>query len=404
MMMARFSMSKENIHNYDRRLERTLINLKKSILSEANKELLIKFHDYMFLQGLSVAKIERYLYDAYRFGLMFNSDLENATKDNIQKIVIEIEKNDWTPSSKSTFKLMIRKLYKFIEGIEEKEIYPERVKWIHTHIKKSNEKLPEELLTPEEVVSIIGCADNFRDKAFISTLYETGCRISELALVKIKQIQFDVYGAKININGKTGSRRLRVVGSSPFLQDWINNHPFNKENDCPVWISRESKKPLSYERIAYIIRKVAKKAGVNKRVNPHNFRHSRATFLANFLTDSQMKEYFGWTQSSDMGAVYVHLSMKETENALLKLSGINVNEEQQKQIINPKCPRCNTINKITSRFCDNCGLTLDEKIGKEIIQKEMEREEFDNLLTDALKDEKVLSLIMEKIKAKQTIN
>ena len=79
-MMARFSMSKENIHNYDRRLERTLNNLKKSNLSEADKKVLIKFHDSMFLGGLSVAKIERYLYDAYRFALMLNADLENAMR------------------------------------------------------------------------------------------------------------------------------------------------------------------------------------------------------------------------------------------------------------------------------------------------------------------------------------
>ncbi|MCX6746864.1 MAG: site-specific integrase [Candidatus Pacearchaeota archaeon] len=388
-------MSKENIHNYDRRLERTLINLKKSILSEADKELLIKFHDSMFLQGLSVSKIERYLYDAYRFGLMLNADLKNATKEDIQKLVIDIEKKDWTPSSKSTFKLMIRKLYKFVEGVEEQGVYPNKVKWIKTHISKSNEKLPEELLTPEEVVSIISCADNFRDKAFISTLYETGCRISELALVKIKQIQFDVYGAKINISGKTGSRRLRVVSSSPFLQDWINNHPFNKENDCPVWISRESKKPLSYERIAYIIRKVAKKAGINKRVNPHNFRHSRATYLANHLTEAQLKEYFGWTQSSDMSAVYIHLSMKETENALLKLSGINVNEEEQKQIVNPKCPRCNTINKITSRFCDNCGLILDEKIGKDTIKADLDRQRADEVMNRLAQNPKFIELLNE---------
>ena len=106
MVMACFQMSKENIHNYDRRLERTLNNMKKSDLSSADKEVLVKFHDYMFLQELSISKIERYIYDAHRFAMMLNADLKNATKDGIQKLCIEIEKKDWTPNSKSTFKLM----------------------------------------------------------------------------------------------------------------------------------------------------------------------------------------------------------------------------------------------------------------------------------------------------------
>jgi len=42
-----------------------------------------------------------------------------------------------------------------------------------------------------------------------------------------------------------------------------------------------------------------------KRVNPHSFRHARATHLANHLREDQMKEFSGWTQADEMGSIYV---------------------------------------------------------------------------------------------------
>ena len=49
------------------------------------------------------------------------------------------------------------------------------------------------------------CRDE-RDRAFISVLYESGCRISEIGILRIKDISFDRYGARISISGKTGAR------------------------------------------------------------------------------------------------------------------------------------------------------------------------------------------------------
>ena len=112
-----------DIHNYKRRLARTLENIKNSKLSKDNIKVIFKFHDNCFTEGLSVCKIERYLYDINRFALMLNKDLMEATKDDIKGIVAEIEKKDWSPHTKHTFKVSIRKFYKSIEGNEEKGVY-----------------------------------------------------------------------------------------------------------------------------------------------------------------------------------------------------------------------------------------------------------------------------------------
>jgi integrase/recombinase XerD len=75
-------------------------------------------------------------------------------------------------------------------------------------------------------------ATNLRDKAFISTLYESGCRIGELLPIKLRSVVFDEYGAVLIVDGKTGMRRIRLISSVPLLANWISNHPFKNNPDA----------------------------------------------------------------------------------------------------------------------------------------------------------------------------
>ena len=103
--------------------------------------------------------------------------------------------------------------------------------------------------------------------------------------------------------------------------------------------------PLKYNSIVQMLYRTAKMAGVKKRVNPHNFRHSRETYLANFLTEAKM------------AGVYVHMSGRNVDNALLKIYGIKNDEEKRESIFKPKeCPRCQKVNQATNKFCSRCGM------------------------------------------------
>ena len=87
-----------------------------------------------------------------------------------------------------------------------------------------------------------------------------------------------------------------------------------------------------------------------------------------------MKEFFGWVQASDMASIYVHLSGRDVDNALLKVYGIRNTEEKEESQLNPKkCPRCQEINQFTNVFCNKCGLPLDDLTRKQIIQQDLER-------------------------------
>lgn len=387
-----------DIHNYKKRLERTLENIRNSDISEENKNCLLEFHDNCILESLSDSKTERYLYDAFRLARMLDKNLVDATKQDLKHIVVEIEKLQWSPHTKHTFKVMIRKLYKFIEGIEEKGVYPERISWLKTNVKNGHTKLPDELLTEKEIIQMIKVCRSRRDRALISVLYESGCRIGEIGSLKIKDVVFDGYGARISVSGKTGSRVVRLVSSAPYLHEWINCHPDN-ERTSYIWVRGDSK-PISYTRMAHILKIAGENANIKKKLNPHNFRHSRATFLAGHLTEAQMKDMLGWTQSSKMCGVYIHLNGRDTEKAVLKLNGIQVEEENQERELEPKkCLRCKTINETTNRFCKTCGFILDKEEAENIIKADAERKEADDIMNKLIKDPEIMELIKKKLKS-----
>lgn len=389
-----------DIHNYKRRLERIINQVSRSDLSEENKKLIMQFHDNCFTESLSLSKIERYLYDLFHYAIMLNKNLMDATREDIKSIVAQIEKKEWSPHTKHAFKVMIRKFYKSMEGIDEKGVYPERVKWLHSNVKNSQLKSSEDLITESDVKKMISFSLNCRDKALISTLYESGCRISELGLIKFKDINFDQYGAIINVTGKTGPRRVRLVVSAPYLQDYVNKHWDNQNLNGFIWTKLTGDQSiLGYSRLTELIKRAAERAGIKKRIHAHLFRHSRATFLANRLTEAQMKQYLGWAQSSKMAAVYVHMSGRDTDDAILSMNGLKIQEkENQIEELKPKlCVRCNKQRAATERFCPECGLILDEEEARKIIQSELDRNKADEIMNQLVKDPEILELIKKKL-------
>lgn len=405
-------MKNIDIHGYDRQLELVIARIKNSQISEANKKAILKFADDCSANGLSKPRIIFYLNRLLIAAKLLKKDFAKAKKEDIKRLINKINEANYTENTKKDFKVSVKKFYQWLRKIEEKGIYPEEVKWIPTTVKNNNHILPEELLTEEEINKMIEKADHPRDKALIATLADSGCRIGELLSLKIKHLTFDEHSAILIVSGKTGMRRVRVIGATPYLASWKNTHPDKNDPEAPLWIVKGTTKKiaqnknregyklnwsynLNYRAATEMIKEVARKAEITKRVNPHSFRHSRATFLASRLTEAQLKEHFGWTQASGMASVYVHLSGRDSDDALLKIYGKKEKNEIEESKFKPrKCPRCETENGATTRFCSRCGLPLELETALEIEEK---RKKSDEIMTQILTSPKVQKIILERI-------
>lgn len=389
-----------DIHDYAKRMQRQIAMIQEHPgISEINKKTVFEFKDYLLSEGIGTSKIARYLSDIKKLCLMVQKPLEQATEGDLRKAVGQIEQSELAPETKRAFKILVRKLFRFIGGCRKKGQYPPAVEWISIAMSANKKKLPEELLTEEEVMKVIRACSNARDKAFVSLLSESGARISEIGTMKIKHVSMEKYGARLTISGKTGARKVLIVYSAPGLQQWINNHPNNDNPDSFLWINPNGEL-MTYSRMAAILKKAVRKAGIKKRVHPHLLRHSRATQMASIMSESAMKQYFGWTQGSKMAAIYVHMSGKDTDEAVLRANGIEITKEVNQSVLKPvKCLRCETVNELTNRFCKTCSLPLNEDDARKVLIDDAKKSRVSEIMTNILEDPEIRDLIAKKLQA-----
>ncbi|MBT3304397.1 tyrosine-type recombinase/integrase [Candidatus Woesearchaeota archaeon] len=383
-----------DIHGYDKKYEAAINAIKDGDLSASNKELILKFHGDLVLESLSKPRLINYLNKLKLLAKRLNKDFDKVSKDDIKELVSGIQQQTYSGWTKQTYKVMLRRFYVWFER-------PELVDWINIRISRSEQKLPSEgdLLIEEEVQKLIKLADHPRNKALVSMLWESGARISELGNICIKNVVFDKHGLVLSISGKTGSRKIRLIASTPHLSTWLNVHPAKDDPSAPVWINfgnRRQNQGMVYPAMCKMLRDLFKKAGMKKRSNPHLFRHSRATFMANHLTEFQMNQYFGWIQGSKMPSTYVHMSGKAVDSAILKMNGIEVESDKELVQERPRvCPRCDTINSYDSKHCNKCGGILDLKYAMEM---DTERKHADDMMAKMLEDPKIKELFFERLK------
>jgi integrase/recombinase XerD len=375
-----------DIYGLPGKLKRKLAWIRKAEeVSPHNRSKILGFERHCRASGIGVARTLRYLQDLPRFAEMLGKDAEKATRADVERVLRAIEDSDYSPRTKLDFKASVKRFYKWLNGGEE---YPDCVRWIKTGAKLNNEKIPDALLTEEDVKKVIGVCRNSRDRALLSTLWESGCRVSELLTLHIGHVAIEETITRITVHGKTGMRRVPLLDSTPYLVEWLDDHPLKEEPNAPLWVGIGNPgrgRRLQYGAFRKMLRETARRAGIKKDVNPHNFRHSRATFLAKHLTEAQMNQYFGWVRGSDMPATYVHLSGRDIDESILKMRGLlKPKEEAVESSLAPiPCPRCKLMNKATGKFCARCGAVLDigTAVGMQEKVKELD-EKFSRLLSD----------------------
>jgi len=300
--------------------------VEEKIKNKKNRKTILEYINYSIASGKSKSRVEKYL-DALvplsntigkSFKKMKKRDLEGYVKDLI-------ERGDYADWTKYTHLVIIKNcFFPWLYGTE-KPNYPEVVKWMKPKRPKNNNKLPEDMITEEEAKRMIEAAGNPRDKAFVSFLFESGARIGEVMKMRIKDAQFNGDVTHVMLDGKTGARRIPIINSGMYLANWIDNHLGKTNPESKIFYNKKTgdlTENTTYWQVRWLLLKIARKAKVTKKVNPHNFRHSQATLLAGKLTEQLLKMYFGWSGDSRMAATYVHMSNEQLTDAVIEARGI----------------------------------------------------------------------------------
>ncbi len=189
---------------------------------------------------------------------------------------------------------------------------------------KLKRALPD-ILSFEEIERIISkidlsTPDGTRNKAILETMYSCGLRVSETVNLKISCLYLDV--GFIRVIGKGDKERLVPIGRDAIkhIKIYKNNirvHIAPQKDFEDILFLSKFGKSLSRVMIFYIIKDLAKKAGITKNISPHTFRHSFATHLVEGGADLRAVQEMLGHESITTTEIYTHLDrdyLRETLN------------------------------------------------------------------------------------------
>ncbi|HEY8955477.1 site-specific tyrosine recombinase XerD [Chitinophaga sp.] len=186
-------------------------------------------------------------------------------------------------------------------------------------------KLPD-VLTFEEIERIIAqipldTAEGHRNKAILETMYSCGLRVSEVINLQITQLHMDV--GFIRVIGKGNKERMVPIGKDAMRQIDIYRRnvrialPVKHGQEDTLFLNRRGG-ALSRVMIFLVIKELAQKAGIQKNVSPHTFRHSFATHLVEGGADLRAVQEMLGHESITTTEIYTHLDREYLRDTLLR--------------------------------------------------------------------------------------
>ncbi|MDO5328553.1 MAG: tyrosine recombinase XerC [Coriobacteriia bacterium] len=150
-----------------------------------------------------------------------------------------------------------------------------------------------------------------RDLAIIELMYATGARISEIAGLKIKDVDFA--SGQVKYFGKGKKERIVPVYSIALntLNDYIQNYRKSNLEECFIGARGGA---MSADSIRSMFKKKCERAGISTNVSPHTMRHTFATDVLDGGADLRSVQEMLGHASLSTTQIYTHLSAKKLKD------------------------------------------------------------------------------------------
>ncbi|HMP94032.1 MAG TPA: tyrosine recombinase, partial [Phnomibacter sp.] len=184
-------------------------------------------------------------------------------------------------------------------------------------------KLPEVLSLPE-IEAMLACIDHStpdgqRNRAMLELLYSCGLRVTELITLCISHLYLPL--EYLRVIGKGNKERLVPIGAEAikylkiYLEQVRVHIPIKKGQEDIVFVSRRGS-GLSRVMVFLIIKELAARAGIEKPISPHTFRHSFATHLVEGGASLRAVQEMLGHQSITTTEIYTHLDREYLRQTL----------------------------------------------------------------------------------------
>ena len=165
----------------------------------------------------------------------------------------------------------------------------------------------------------LGHPQGYRNRAMLEMLYGSGIRVSELVNLSLSNLFFEEN--LIRVTGKGNKQRLVPMGklNKKFILFYINNFRLQQKIDSVyqdiVFLNRNGK-ILTRQMIFTIIKQLALKANIEKKIGPHTFRHSFATHLLENGADLRTIQILMGHENITTTEMYTHLDTQHLRSVI----------------------------------------------------------------------------------------
>ena len=279
-----------------------------------------------FEKNASENTIEAYVSDLQKLQDFAEQNLMNITPitisyEHLQEFLYQISKINYSERTQARWISSIKGFFSFLLEDELREDNPSAL----LETPKLGLYLPD-TLSLEEIEKLISATEENtdlakRNRCMIEVLYGCGLRVSELTELQISNINFKENYLKIQGKGD----KVRFVPLADYTADFITNYINNirhkqkinpQHSDILFLNSRGAQ--ISRQMVFLIIKEIVRKAGIQKNISPHTFRHSFATHLLQNGADLRFIQEMLGHSSITTTEIYTHLNTEELHETILK--------------------------------------------------------------------------------------
>ena len=286
---------------------------------------IIEFKSYLKIErSLSDNTIDSYLRDVRKlsdFSQEKNLNELQITRTEVKEFIADINKEGISARSQSRIISGIKAFYKYLILEDYLKVNPTEL----IESPKIGMKLPD-TLSVLEIDSLISAIDlshpqGERNRAILEVLYSCGLRVSELTNLKLSNIRFKE--GYVKVVGKGNKERFAPIGGVAikflkiYLKEIRTHQDIKKGSEDIVFLNRRGKQ-LTRVMIFTIIKDLATKIGMKKKISPHTFRHSFATHLIEGGADLRAIQEMLGHESITTTEIYTHLDREYLREAIIQ--------------------------------------------------------------------------------------
>lgn len=359
--------------------KRALENLRERIetseqITEEDREVLLRFSDRLFLLKTKYST-HRHVKLLRHCTLIAENvgGLSDAltNREAAEEILGWINRNYDNEETNRDYRSAIRV---FGKRVAEGDETPPSLSWIPTGTSRNYKPKPkpsEMLRWEEDVLPMIEATQNPRDAALIAVAWDSGARSGEIQSLQVGDVTDGEYGLQITVDGKVGQRTVTLISSVPYLNRWLQSHPRRKDETALLWCKLKTGEEMSYQMFRNILNQAAERAGITKPVTLTNFRKSSASYLASQnVNQATIEDHHGWTRGSNIASRYISIFGKDSQRAIAKAHGVDVELDEPDPIAPLACPRCDRETPRDEEFCVWCRQALEPGAVESVKERE----------------------------------